>query len=299
MFTENRMFERFGLMLVSNEGAPLSALSTQQIIGLFRKSGLLLLRGFSCNLELFEAFSSSITPRNIDFTASHRPYVTPDRSITEVSVGNHPIFLHGESYFTSERPDIVWLYCINAASNGGQTTVCEGPALLDALSGKTRDLFTRKKIRYQMTHDGIAVRSRYPGLSRAEIHNEFVKLGTLRDIFVHQDYSVTYTFTTSAIVKTLFEGKLAFINEIVCGLDFIKRFSDNSPGIVPKGYVRFDDDTEIPKDIIEEIRLAGESCLKEINWKDGDIAIIDNNRLMHGRRGFTGQRKILSKLSRW
>ncbi|MGR3520867.1 MAG: TauD/TfdA family dioxygenase [Roseovarius sp.] len=35
---------------------------------------------------------------------------------------------------------------------------------------------------------------------------------------------------------------------------------------------------------IEALRELAESCTVEINWQDGDIAVIDNTRVMHGRR---------------
>ena len=35
---------------------------------------------------------------------------------------------------------------------------------------------------------------------------------------------------------------------------------------------------------IEELRDLAETCTVEINWQDGDVAVLDNTRVMHGRR---------------
>ncbi len=35
---------------------------------------------------------------------------------------------------------------------------------------------------------------------------------------------------------------------------------------------------------IEALRDIAETCTVEINWQDGDVAVIDNTRIMHGRR---------------
>ena len=35
---------------------------------------------------------------------------------------------------------------------------------------------------------------------------------------------------------------------------------------------------------LDEVRALAETCTHEINWQDGDIAVLDNTRVMHGRR---------------
>ena len=41
------------------------------------------------------------------------------------------------------------------------------------------------------------------------------------------------------------------------------------------------------------IRAIAETSTHEINWQDGDIAILDNTRVMHGRRAIADANRNL------
>jgi alpha-ketoglutarate-dependent taurine dioxygenase len=43
------------------------------------------------------------------------------------------------------------------------------------------------------------------------------------------------------------------------------------------------------------IRLA-ETLTVDLQWQQGDVALIDNLRVMHGRRAFAGERRVLASL---
>ena len=64
-------------------------------------------------------------------------------------------------------------------------------------------------------------------------------------------------------------------------------------------FVRFEDDTEIPEDVRQEIDEVTENLTAEIPWAAGDMAIVDNTRMLHGRRSFTDEnRAILARMCR-
>ncbi len=44
-----------------------------------------------------------------------------------------------------------------------------------------------------------------------------------------------------------------------------------------------DDGPVVSSDEIEDLCAIAESCTVEINWQDGDVAVLDNTRVMHGR----------------
>ena len=48
--------------------------------------------------------------------------------------------------------------------------------------------------------------------------------------------------------------------------------------------ISFDDNSEITKDIMSELNEIADRITVEINWQKGDILMVDNNRIMHGRR---------------
>ena len=49
----------------------------------------------------------------------------------------------------------------------------------------------------------------------------------------------------------------------------------------------------VGQDEIEALRALAETYTHEINWQDGDIAVIDNTRVMHGRRAIVDTNRQL------
>jgi alpha-ketoglutarate-dependent taurine dioxygenase len=61
--------------------------------------------------------------------------------------------------------------------------------------------------------------------------------------------------------------------------------------------LKFDDDSQIPDELMDELNGIAERITTNIEWQKGDILMIDNTRIMHGRRAFTDQmREIYIRL---
>jgi alpha-ketoglutarate-dependent taurine dioxygenase len=53
----------------------------------------------------------------------------------------------------------------------------------------------------------------------------------------------------------------------------------------------FGDKTEIPVGLLESLSAMAEDYTTDLRWVDGEIAIVDNRMIMHGRRPYSGNRK--------
>ena len=62
-------------------------------------------------------------------------------------------------------------------------------------------------------------------------------------------------------------------------------------------YVCFEDNSEIPLDMLEEIRTVGHQNTVLFDWEKGDMILLDNVLTAHGRTSFKGPRKILVSMS--
>jgi hypothetical protein len=85
-----------------------------------------------------------------------------------------------------------------------------------------------------------------------------------------------------AVRKAKYNSRDAFANAVLhWGLDGLYDF------------VSFDDSTAIPKSLISEVQDLADKITASIEWRTGDLVMIDNTRIMHGRRPFTNtQRKL-------
>ena len=101
------------------------------------------------------------------------------------------------------------------------------------------------------------------------------------------DGSLYTEFIIPAAAKTRLSPQIAFANSLLG-----PSFNYESPRIV------LDDYTEVPEEVLQDIRHATEKWTENIDWMDGDIAIIDNTRTMHGRRKIVdANRSLFNTLS--
>ena len=56
------------------------------------------------------------------------------------------------------------------------------------------------------------------------------------------------------------------------------------------GRVRWADGTPVDRDGLEAIVELAPRHTYDLQWQDGDVALVDNHRVMHGRRAFSGDR---------
>ena len=94
--------------------------------------------------------------------------------------------------------------------------------------------------------------------------------------------------------KELENGKKSFFNQVIAASLGWKKSSKNQ--ISP---VRFGNDQEIDQSAIEHISELAQSLTLLRSWQDNDILLIDNYRVMHGRKPFSGNknREVLVSLT--
>lgn len=57
--------------------------------------------------------------------------------------------------------------------------------------------------------------------------------------------------------------------------------------------IQFEDGSEIPQDIIYEIYDVMEEQTVRFDWQKGDVLILNNTKILHGRAPYSGQRRVL------
>lgn len=250
------------------------------------RDGWTLLRGFQPDIAAFSALTSALC-RKITFDPA-REY--GDVNTQKVDAGTGPIGLHIENGNTPVCPDIVAFFSPVAAFEGSQTTVCDGRDVFAAL-----DEGQKARWRQPMTVERYlpeALWKRYlanehPAISRPEEVTprhveEFRAAIPNQDFDLLADGGINYRLTVSPVRGSALSGGLAFANAVL----------GPSHNYAPPRY-RFAGGDEIGPDEIEELRDLAETCTHEINWQDGDIAVLDNTRVMHGRRAIVDTNRQL------
>ena len=251
------------------------------------RDGWTLLRGFQPGMEDFSSLVSSLCSR-VTFDPA-RSNTTDKTQMVDAGLG--PIGLHIENGNTPRCPDIVCFYAERAAFEGSQTTICDGFAVWDSFDAARKSRWSQQMTVERDLPELIWKRylaNEHPAISRPEevTMEHVLQFGQAvpgQAFDLHEDGSLTYRLTVDPVRGSAFgDGRKGFANAVL----------GPSHNYQPPRYTMADG-SPVTAEEIEEIRAIAETSTHEINWQDGDIAILDNTRVMHGRRAIADANRNL------
>ncbi|MER5569940.1 TauD/TfdA family dioxygenase [Streptomyces goshikiensis] len=277
-----------GKLVLASEGCPtLGDLEPRDTVALLAEAGFVVLRGFRPSVEDFSLF-----------VKAHSDRVTLDPARTfhggavaqKVDAGTDEVGLHLENGNSPFGPDLTWFFCETAASSGSQTTVCDGYRVWDATPAEDQAAFAQD-ISYARRVEEAKwkqfVLHQSGGDKKVEdiTFDDFLALVQDREgttLVLQEDGSAHYTHRTPAARTTLFGDRPSWANSI-----FGPSYNYEKPVI---GYA---DGTGFPDGLISRMKTLTDELTEDIHWQDGDIALIDNTRVMHGRRAILDTRRTI------
>lgn len=275
------------------ESRHFASLGKSELYDLLGHYGVVLFRNCIHTAEDFSAF----VQRN-----SSRLSLDPARTMVGgaaqlVDAGRNAIGLHCENGNSPFWPDITWFYCQEAPRKGSQTTLCDGEKVLAKLSPACRTFFEENPIRYSRTVAGDKWRRLVCHYSPTLSDPAAVAIEDLMQIvgddpqtlisFNPADDSIHYAFSTSAILTSPFSQRPAFANSILGpSFNYEVPVIDTVSG------------AQIPGEFLVEIAAVTAQETYPVGWRDHDMVMIDNRRVMHGREAIVDdRRRIFNALS--
>ncbi|TMP36575.1 taurine catabolism dioxygenase TauD [Pseudoalteromonas rubra] len=262
----------------ANAALGLDALTREDVLELVKAHGAVLFRGFDTTLDAFSALVSR---------ASDKVTLDPARkhfsdNAQLVDAGTDPVGLHLENGNAPNLPDLAWFYCKKAAKRGSQTTYCDGYSVLDDLDPAYNQDFTKRQIKYAR-HLPEALWKKYTlnevdGLERIEQvtfeHLQQLAAHNPGQTFTLLEEGVVYSeLVVPAIRQSKFSQVKGFANSLLG-----PSYNYEPPKIT------FGDDQKIDEAVWQHINEVTEAHTKNIDWQDHDVVVLDNTRVMHGRR---------------
>ncbi|MEL6875045.1 MAG: TauD/TfdA family dioxygenase [Pseudomonadota bacterium] len=242
--------------------------------------------GFTYAESLSNAVRVNVTDRV--FTANEAP---PETSI----------YLHHEMAQTPLYPSKLFFFCEIAADQGGATPLCRSDILLERLresDGAFVERLESQGVRYTNimpasddagSGQGRSWRSTLGAASREEAEARLAKLDYAWEW--QDDDSLRATTPVLDAVRQLPDGRTVFFNQLIAAF---RGWSDSRND--PSRAISFGDGEPITlADMAEAIRLSDELTF-DMPWQSGDVVLVDNFLVMHGRRPFSGKRRVLASL---
>ena len=206
------------------------------------------------------------------------------------------IYLHHEMAQTPVSPSVLFFCCISAAEQGGATPLCRSDQLFEAFKlshPKWTEQLVSKGLRYVTRMPAVSDessgqgRSWYNTLNVSDKDEVEKKLTAMGYEYSWQNNGGLETLSPLLPgVVELTNGGQSFYHQLIAAYRGWPGVREN-----PASGVMFGDKTEIPVGLLESLSSMAEDYTTDLHWADGEIAMLNNRMIMHGRRPYSGNRK--------
>ncbi len=270
------------------------------------KHGSVLFRNFPTKTDLdFDAFIRALDLPNFEYKDSLSNAVRTNRTERVFTANEAPpevtIFLHHEMAQTPIYPSKLLFFCEKAAEEGGATPLCRSDILMEKLYEELPE-FSRnceeKGLLYSTVMPslddaasgmGRSWQSTFSVTTQEEAEDRMKELNYTWEWL--DDGCLRATTPVLMAVRELGDGRKSFFNQLIAAF---KGWKDSRND--PAKAITFGDGSPLETEDAMKAADIAEDLTFDVPWQDGDIALVDNYVAMHGRRTFSGTRKVLASL---
>lgn len=280
--------------------------SRAHVLQMLGDCGALVFRGFNVReAKDFAAFIDSlqIPPMTYMYRSTPRTSVGSGLYTATEYPADREIPLHNENAYQRTWPNKIAFCCIEAATIGGATPLADMVEVESRLGAEVVQQFGRLGVRYDRTfYDGFDLpwqevfqsddKAQVERFCEAnEIRYEWLDNGGLKTTQISQGTTLhpvngrTYFFNQAHLFHpSSLGGEMREYLLDVFGEDGLPRNA------------RFGNGEAITDATLDAVRTAFEQSAVDIAWQRGDIVLADNIQVAHGRRSYTGSRRVLTSL---
>ncbi|MBO1255578.1 TauD/TfdA family dioxygenase [Alteromonas sp. 5E99-2] len=271
------------------------------IEGLITTVGGVLLRGFSVpEIADFKSFAASFGDPLLNYEFGSTPRSAVSKGVyTSTSYPAHQhIPLHNEQAYTREWAKRIWFHCVTASKVGGETPIADSRAIYNRMPLSIRNQF-EKGLLYVRNYGDFDL----PWQQVFNTENPAEVEAYCRRTQIQFEWTEDDGLRTSQLcqgIETHYQtGEKLWFNQA-----HLFHISNLQPEVreslegmldleeMPRN-VYYADGSVISDEVFDEVRqvLAQETVL--FPWQDGDVVMLDNMLVAHGRTPFEGPRKVV------
>ncbi|MEZ6121548.1 MAG: TauD/TfdA family dioxygenase [Planctomycetaceae bacterium] len=268
--------------------------------------GAVLFRGFPVLTDQdFDAFIDAFGLPNFKYEDSLSNAVRTNRTERVFTANEAPahvnICLHHEMAQTPIYPSKLFFFCEKAADSGGATPICRSDVLFRRMQQQLPEFAAacdEKGLLYShimpAANDagsgmGRSWQSTWKASTPAEAEARMSALGYTWTWL--EDGCLKVTTPRLQATMQLPDGRITFFNQLIAAFHGWKDARND-----PSKSITFGDGSPLSPETMDQVIRMAEDITFNIPWQTGDVALVDNYVAMHGRRTFTGTRKVLASL---
>ncbi|MEV7522643.1 TauD/TfdA family dioxygenase [Streptomyces sp. NPDC091371] len=277
---------------------------------LLAEHGAVLVRGLG--LTDADAFHAAVSLFGDSLIDSYRGGNTPRAAVSDgvFTSTEYParfdISLHNEMSYARSWPTRLFFGCLVAPETGGATPVCDGGALLASLPPEVRDRFASGVVYRQHLHGGFGLGKSWQATFETEDR-------AVVERFL-EDSGAEYAWTPDGGLRVSQHRPGVRHNPRTGADTWFNQADQWHPSNLPEEeaetllsliddvdelphWVTYGDGTPLSDDDLAHVRKAQRENKLAEPWQVGDIMIVDNMSVLHGREAYTGARKIVVSMT--
>lgn len=258
--------------IAARAGERLTAVSEAELVDEYKRHGAVLLRGFATDLDDFSAFTAQYCSGSVFNESTGRNVLNRENVIQSVNLGTDAFPLHPELSREPWKPDVCFFWCSSAPSKGGETVVCDGIELVRQLPTSAYDALRNRRLLYSLPA--------LPSVCKFWLGTPTPSDEVLNNpppscpySFKRTDKGIWRYFTRPALHRPMFADGLAFGNFLL----FARYMNAN------RNFPTFENGEIVPDELMHQIKTTSDAVTLPVQWRTGDVLMVDNTRFMHGR----------------
>ncbi|MEU8389528.1 TauD/TfdA family dioxygenase [Micromonospora sp. NPDC048843] len=215
------------------------------------------------------------------------------------------ISMHNELSYAHMWPSRLLFYCAVAPGTGGATPVVDGRLWLTSLDDEVRERFA-PGVRYQQNlHDGYGLGKSWQDTFETDSREQVERFlaGTEAEWSWRNDGTLRISQLRPSFARHPVTGEEVWFNQsdqwhpAGLGDETAAELAQIMPPEELPQSVAFADGSPIPAEYAVQVRDRGLENAVDVDWRVGDLLLTDNVLVGHGRRPFTGDRRVLVAMS--
>jgi len=265
--------------------------------------GAILFRGFKDVNPVFlnrfaSGFGSSLS--TYEYASTPRTEVSSNVYSSTEYPAHQRIDMHNEQSYTSIWPRLIWFCCSVVAESGGETPIADSRIVVERLDARIRERFSKAGVMYVRNY-GNGIDLPWQKVFNTDDRAVVEKLCASRGITCEWRENGSMLRTREicpAVIRHPDSGQRVWFNQAhlfhISSLDPEIRnlFLEIAPEDELPRNAYFGDGSRIDDSIVDEIRDVYRQSKLTFPWRRGDVLMLDNILMAHGREPFTGARNV-------